>query len=162
MKAIMSPATNPADTEQVTTAPTVSVIICAYTQQRWEVLLDSVASVGRQTRRALETIVVIDHDSELLERAGATLRHVRVMESAGERGLSGARNTGVMAAHGEIVAFLDDDAVADNTWLEELARAYDDPNVVGAGGVARAAVGGRHGSAMAAAGVLLATQSAGP
>jgi GT2 family glycosyltransferase len=124
------------------TDPAVSVIICTYTQRRWEALLDAVASVDRQTQRALETIVVIDHDSELLERAGATLRHVRVMESAGERGLSGARNTGVMASHGEIVAFLDDDAIADDTWLEELARPYDDPDVVGVGGVANPRWGG--------------------
>ena len=42
-----------------------------------------------------------------------------------------------MAANGEIVAFLDDDAIADDTWLEELTRPYDNPDVLGAGGVAR-------------------------
>ncbi|HEV7937421.1 MAG TPA: glycosyltransferase family 2 protein [Solirubrobacteraceae bacterium] len=115
----------------------MSVIICTYTQKRWEALLSAVASVGRQTRQALETIVVIDHNSELLERAGVALGNVQVMASSGEPGLSGARNTGVMAARGEIIAFLDDDAVADDTWLEELTRVYDDPDVVGAGGVAR-------------------------
>lgn len=115
----------------------MSVIICAYTQQRWSALLSAVASVGRQTRQALETIVVIDHNSELLERAGMALGDVHVMASSGEPGLSGARNTGVMAARGEIIAFLDDDAVADDTWLEQLTRVYDDPNVIGAGGVAR-------------------------
>ncbi len=99
--------------------------------------MSAVASVGRQTRQAIETIVVIDHDSELLERASAALGNVHVMASSGKPGLSGARNTGVMAAHGEIIAFLDDDAIADDTWLEELASAYDDPDVVGAGGVAR-------------------------
>jgi glycosyltransferase involved in cell wall biosynthesis len=119
------------------TAPAVSVIVCTYTQRRWEALLEAIASVGHQTRAALETIVVIDHDPELFERAAATLRDARVIESTGERGLSGARNTGVTAAQGEIVAFLDDDAIADDTWLEELTRVYDDPDVIGAGGVAR-------------------------
>jgi GT2 family glycosyltransferase len=122
--------------KHATTLPHVSVIICTYTQQRWAALLSAVASVGRQSRQALETIVVIDHNSELLERASVALGDVHVMASSGEPGLSGARNTGVMAARGEIVAFLDDDAVAEDTWLQELARVYDDPDVVGAGGVA--------------------------
>jgi GT2 family glycosyltransferase len=120
----------------LTTGPAVSVIICTYTQRRWEIMLAAVVSVGHQTHPALETIVVIDHNQELLERAQATLRDIRVIESDGERGLSAARNTGLSSAGGEIVAFLDDDAVADETWLEELACAYDNPNVVGVGGVA--------------------------
>ncbi len=123
-------------TECENALPSVSVIICSYTLQRWEALLDAVASVGRQTRAPLETIVVIDHDCELLERATAALPDAHVMENTGEHGLSDARNTGVMAANSEIVAFLDDDAIADDNWLKELARVYDDPNVVGAGGVA--------------------------
>lgn len=120
----------------MTTASSISVIVCTFTQRRWDALLDAVASVDAQTRHALETIVVIDHDSDLFERATASLRDACVVENAGERGLSGARNTGVRVARGEIVAFLDDDAIAESTWLEELARAFDDPGVIGAGGVA--------------------------
>jgi GT2 family glycosyltransferase len=136
-ESVLTPVSDPSTAEHVTTAPAVSVIICTYTQRRWKVLLAAVASVGRQTHPALETIVVIDHNKELLERAQATLRDVRVIESDGERGVSAARNTGVSSAGGEIVAFLDDDAVADETWLEELVRAYESPSVIGTGGVAR-------------------------
>jgi GT2 family glycosyltransferase len=134
---VSTPISNPSTTKKGSTTLSVSVVVCSYTQQRWEALLDAVASVERQTQAALETIVVIDHDPDLLERATATLTNANVIESTGEPGLSGARNTGVMAARGEIVAFLDDDAVADDTWLEELALAYEDLNVIGAGGVAR-------------------------
>ncbi len=115
----------------------MSVIICTYTERRWEGLLEAIASLGRQTHAASETIVVIDHDPALLERARRRLPGIRVIQSAGEPGLSGARNTGVAAARGEIVAFLDDDAVADERWLAALAGAFADPDVVGAGGVAR-------------------------
>lgn len=117
-------------------ATTVSVVICAYTHERWEALLEAVASVARQTFAPSETIVVIDHDPELCERARSALTGARVIESAGERGLSAARNTGVKAARGEIVAFLDDDAMADSGWLAELVRPYENPNVIGSGGVA--------------------------
>jgi GT2 family glycosyltransferase len=117
-------------------APSVSVIICTYTERRWPRLRDAVASLDAQTLPAHETIVVIDHDPRLLELAGPALTGTRVIENTGPRGLSGARNSGVGAANGEIVAFLDDDAVADERWLEELAGVFADPAVVGAGGVA--------------------------
>jgi GT2 family glycosyltransferase len=59
---------------------------------------------------------------------------VRVVESPGQPGLSGARNCGVAAAAGSVVAFLDDDAVAAPDWLERLGAHYADPRVLGVGG----------------------------
>jgi GT2 family glycosyltransferase len=117
-------------------APAVSVVVCSYTERRWEGLQEAVASIARQTHVACETIVVIDHDDALERRARTSLAGTRVVTNSGEPGLSGARNSGVSAARGEIVAFLDDDAVAGDMWLAELAAAFGDDNVVGAGGVA--------------------------
>lgn len=114
----------------------VSVVICAYTENRWPQLLAAVTSVAEQTTLAAEVIVVIDHNPPLQLRAQAELQGVKVVENTGMRGLSGARNTGVAAATGSVVAFLDDDAVADPDWLEQLLLGYTDPNVVGVGGVA--------------------------
>ncbi len=70
---MLTTVTDPSTALDSSASPTVSVIICSYTQQRWEGLLEAVASVGVQTHPALETIVVIDHDAGLLERATATL-----------------------------------------------------------------------------------------
>ncbi len=49
-------------------------------------------------------------------------------------GLSGARNTGVAAARGDVLAFMDDDAVADREWLRTLLSHYPRPDVMAVGG----------------------------
>lgn len=114
--------------------PTISVVIAAYSSDRWARLREAVDSVAAQARPALETIVVIDHNPGLLDRARRELPGAAVIPNAGARGASGARNTGVARSRGDIVAFLDDDAHASDAWLESLVRHFADPGVVGAGG----------------------------
>jgi glycosyltransferase involved in cell wall biosynthesis len=48
--------------------------------------------------------------------------------------LSQSRNIGIAGASGDVVAFLDDDAIPEPEWLEQLADAYNDPEVGGVGG----------------------------
>lgn len=112
----------------------VSIVICAYTERRWDLLLDVIESVRAQTLAPQEIIVVVDHNEDLYERLQEIVDDVTVVESVGPRGLSGARNTGVALADSDIVAFLDDDAVAAPDWLERLVVLYDDPDVLAVGG----------------------------
>lgn len=111
-----------------------SVIICAYTENRWDDLLTAVESVRQQTVQPREIIVVIDHNFALLEQARKHLTDVIVRENVEAKGLSGARNSGVAIAQGQIIAFLDDDAIAEMTWMEQLLEPYNNPNIVGVGG----------------------------
>jgi GT2 family glycosyltransferase len=114
--------------------PRATVVICVYTEKRWDDIVAAVGSVAAQDVRAAEVLVVVDHNPALLERARAEFGDVRVLANAHRQGLSGARNTAVAAASGDVVVFLDDDAAARPGWLRALLTPYADPDVVAVGG----------------------------
>lgn len=116
-------------------APTLSVVICTYTLDRWDDLCAAVESVRAQRRRPNELLLAVDNCPELAQRLRLRMPDVRLVNSPHRPGVSGARNTGVSAAHGEVVAFLDDDAVADPDWTDRLLAPYRDPAVLGVGGL---------------------------
>jgi glycosyltransferase involved in cell wall biosynthesis len=117
--------------------PTVSVVICAYTEDRRDDVHAAVRSVLSQRFPALEVLLVVDHNPALYRRLRTELADttVTVLKNTGARGLSGGKNTGLQWAGGSIVAFLDDDAVADPGWLEALVQHYADDDVMGVGGL---------------------------
>lgn len=117
-----------------TTSPTVTAIVCCFTDRRRPEILTAVASLRAQTVWPDEIVVVVDHNPGLLDWLDGRLTGVRLLANAHERGLSGARNTGVEASAGDVVAFLDDDAAADPHWLAALVAEYVDPGVVAVGG----------------------------
>lgn len=113
----------------------ISVVICAYTEDRWDQVCAAIESVRAQSLPSNDIIVVIDHNPALYQRLMAAVHGVRVLENREAKGLSGARNTGSAVARGEIIAFLDDDAVAHPDWLKFLNDAYENPAVMGVGGL---------------------------
>jgi glucosyl-dolichyl phosphate glucuronosyltransferase len=115
----------------------ISVVICAHTERRWHETCAAVESVRGQSLPAKEIIVVVDHHPALLAALAAALPDITVVANRQERGLSGGKNTGVAVAGGDIVAFLDDDAVADPDWLRHFAASFADPAVLGVGGLTR-------------------------
>jgi len=110
------------------------VVICAFTELRWGDLVAAVNSVTQQSRAADEIVIVIDHNTDLHSRASAEFPSARVIASENAPGLSGARNSGVETTSGDVVVFMDDDAVADRNWLETLLSHYCDPRVIAVGG----------------------------
>lgn len=111
-----------------------SVVICAYTERRWRDLVAAVESLRKQTLLPSEVIIVVDHNPVLLDLVQRELTDVIAVENQEEHGLSGARNSGIAVATGDVIVFLDDDAVAEPNWLEMLTRGYADERVIGIGG----------------------------
>ena len=98
-------------------APLVSVIIPTY--NRADLVRQAVASVKAQTFRDFEIVVVDDGGTDGTCEVLSAGRELRVLRHPDRRGVAAARNTGVAAARGEWLAFLD----SDDLWLpDKLAR----------------------------------------
>lgn len=114
--------------------PGVSVVICCYTERRWEQTCAAVKSVLGQDPEPAQLLLVVDSNPDMAARAQRELTGVTVLENDGPPGLSGARNTGLRAATQPITAFLDDDAEARPGWLTALVQPYTSSDVVSTGG----------------------------
>ena len=110
----------------------VSVVVCAYTMDRWNDLNAAIESIRRQSVAPRDTTIVVDHNPDLLERAKQKFPDARVVSNRGGKGLSEARNTGIAASSGSLLTFLDDDAVADVEWLAQLVACCAPTDVLGA------------------------------
>ena len=110
--------------------PRVSVVVAAYNAAA--TLGDCLASLEVQSYPDYETIVVDDGSTDATAQV-AGLAGTRVVR-VDHRGLGGARNAGIDAATGEIVAFLDADARADRDWLYHLVECIMRRGVAAAGG----------------------------
>ena len=87
-----------------------------------------------QTQRPHQIALVIDHNEELLTCTTSVLsRAVSVVASEEAHGLFGGCNTGVAATEDRI-AFIDDDWVIDEGWLDSRVARRTDPDIPGAGG----------------------------
>lgn len=124
------------------TLPSVSVVVCAYTPDRLPDLIAAITEAHRQGPR--EVVVVIDHHEPLRDSVTAYVEEnladgapIRVLANTATRGLSGARNTAVQQAVGDIVVFLDDDATPLPGWLDTLVAPFADSTVWAVGGSAR-------------------------
>src|SRR3989449_1428943 len=110
--------------------PRVSVVVCTYNGGR--TIRDCLEGLGRLEYPDYEVIVVDDGSTD---RTAAIAREYdcRLIRTE-NRGLANARNTGLKAATGEIVAYLDDDAYPDPQWLTYLAATFMSTSHAGAGG----------------------------
>ncbi|MGQ4554931.1 glycosyltransferase [Halobellus sp. GM3] len=115
----------------------VSVVICAHDPDLFEHLQEAIESVLNQTYNDVETVVVVDGSDKLaalVAEAYGDNEDVLLHQNETNRGLSRSRNAGIDRSTGEIVAFLDDDAVARSDWIETLVDTYERRDAIAAGG----------------------------
>lgn len=111
--------------------PMISVVVCVYNEE--EVLSDCLQGLARQTYPADRFEILICDDGSTDTTAEIAERFVHELPADAPRtrllslshvGLSAARNTGLVHGSGEIIAYIDGDAIAEPTWIEELARSF--------------------------------------
>ena len=114
----------------------VTVIVCTYGGQE-QLVERCVGSLERQTRLPDEVLLVVDtaEEQRIYSKLFSDRAHVPLeVVSSGKKGLAAARNRGVEAATGDVIAFIDDDAEAEEHWLAELEHTFEGPEVKVAGG----------------------------
>jgi len=115
----------------------VSVVICTYSMERYDVFTACVKSVLLQTHEPVEIVIVIDGNDAVYKRSVADFgeyNRVVIHNNDENRGISYSRTKGAELAAGEIVAMIDDDAVAEPDWVAELVAVYESTDAVAVGG----------------------------
>jgi GT2 family glycosyltransferase len=115
---------------QQRTWPKVSVVICAYNAA--STLEDNLSSLTRLDYPNYEVIVVNDGSTDTTPEIAARYPFKQI--SVPNAGLSAARNLGLHAASGDIVAYTDADTRVDAHWLSHLVQPFLETDVVGVGG----------------------------
>jgi O-antigen biosynthesis protein len=110
--------------------PFVSVVVCSYNGAA--TIRETLEHLSRLRYPAYEVIVVDDGSTDATSEIASEF-DVHLIRTS-NRGLSRARNTGLAAASGEIVAYIDDDAFPDPDWLTFLAATFGETDHVGVGG----------------------------
>ncbi|MEM7210433.1 MAG: glycosyltransferase family 2 protein [Pseudomonadota bacterium] len=119
----------------------LTITVAILNHRRPDLLPRALAGVSQLDHPAFEIVVVGDQPElgsyRLPEWLATQVNYVHFAEP----NICRARNHAIRAARGEIVAFIDDDAVPEPTWLRELTVPFTDPNVAAVGGGVRSSDG---------------------
>ena len=120
------------DAPAIEKAPRVSVVVCAHNAAA--TLGPCLASLTRLDYPDFEMVVVDDGSADDTADIAAGFGNVRLIRLAENAGLSHARNVGLHAATGEVIAYTDADCEADESWLRHLVSTLQQGDFAGVGG----------------------------
>ncbi len=106
----------------------ITVIIPAYNEEQY--VADCIESVLRHKPENLREIIVVDNAStDATAQVAARYPHTRVVHEP-KKGLTRARQRGLMEATGDLIAFVDADTRVTPRWFSQVNAAYTDPQLV--------------------------------
>ncbi|MFC1904409.1 glycosyltransferase family 2 protein [Chloroflexota bacterium] len=118
----------------------ISIITTSYTMDRLKDMIELLDSIQAQTYQNIETVCVAERSPELAASirkhiAEKGYSHMQVLYNDGDWGVSAARNLAIEQVKGDIIAFVDDDALLFPNWAEETVKTYaEDNSVIGVAG----------------------------
>ena len=121
--------------------PRVTVVVPTYNRAR--LLANCLCSLDAlfYPRDCFEIVAVDDgsqdNTDQILTEFGRRTSSNFLSIRQNNSGPAAARNNGIRRAQGEMIAFIDDDCVADSSWLTELVRGFESANIAGVGGTIR-------------------------
>lgn len=106
-----------------------SIVISTYSPKRPDTLFKLLDSLHAQTYKDIEVLVIIDVNRELYRQVDEHIKaykdgSFKAVFNPENKGLSCSRNTGVGLASGEIIAFIDDDAVPEPDWVSRIVDTF--------------------------------------
>ncbi|WP_224824326.1 glycosyltransferase family 2 protein [Cognatishimia sp. MH4019] len=114
------------------TQPTVSIVVVS--RNRAALLKRCMMGLSQLLYQPYEIVVVAD--SAGLDALGEYPGQIKTVVFDAPN-ISAARNIGILHTSGEIIAFIDDDAVPEPTWLAELVKGFDPGDIAAVGGYVR-------------------------
>jgi glycosyltransferase involved in cell wall biosynthesis len=119
----------------VASGPKASVVINTYNRAAY--LRNAVVSIAAQSYGDVELVIVngpsTDHTEKVLDEIESDGIRIK-RANCPHRNLSKSRNVGISQASGDVVLFIDDDAVAHGEWVSRIMASYSDSRVGAAGG----------------------------
>jgi glucosyl-dolichyl phosphate glucuronosyltransferase len=115
----------------------VSIVVCTHNLKDYPFLKEALKSLLGQTYSEKEITLVVDGNPELYKRILSDYqseKRLRVILLNTTMGISEARNAGIRESKGDILAFIDDDAVAEKDWIEKLVAVYVKYDAIAVGG----------------------------
>jgi glycosyltransferase involved in cell wall biosynthesis len=122
---------------QLNEIPSLSVVVCTYSFGRLPFVIETVNSLLNQSQDINEILVVSSGGCELGEKIADAFSNnhiVKVLPFQESLSATQARNAGIKEATSDIIAFIDDDAIADKNWTACLLRTYTTMDTVAVGG----------------------------
>jgi len=115
----------------------VSAVVCTYSEDIYDHFQETVDSVLAQTYDDIELVLVSDGNEAVYQRMLDDYGHrddTIISRTEENVGISAARNHGIEQATGDVVAQIDDDAIADPEWIDELVGVYESTDAIAVGG----------------------------